>query len=293
MNIRTLEAFLVLSEELHFRNAAERLGMSQSLVSDHLKKLENHLGCILFDRTSRRVTLTKDGEKLRKIIQIPVLQIKKAMTDMRFSSQQEVVKLGFMGGGFYELHESFINKVKEKYPEISLEFVELHYDNQFTAILNGDVDMSLCRLPVSIPGLKAGKILMRDSRVVCINSNHRLAHQDSIDFEELSGEVMLQAPIDACGKSWVNFHFPLLTPNGNALHAGRTIKTVREGLSAVASGYGIFLMTKRASTYYSSPNIKYIDVNLESIESALVWAESNNNKKIDVINTLITEMFIL
>ncbi|THJ30666.1 LysR family transcriptional regulator [Lampropedia aestuarii] len=291
MNIRSLEVFIALSEELHFRRAAERLGMSQSLVSDHLRKLEADLGCTLLDRNSRRVALTENGEEFRRKIQIPLAQIKKSIIEMRFSAKKESIRLGFMGGGFYGLHQLFVNKFNEKYPGVSLEFVELHYDNQFTSILSGAVDVSLCRLPIGMPGLQAGQVLMRDSRVICLNANHPLADRELIDFEELAGETMLQAPVGVSGKEWVDFHFPLLTPSGQQLFPGRTIKTVREGLSAVASDFGIFFMTKRASDYYSNPNIKYVDINLPLVGSALVWAENNYNERIEKINNIVSEFF--
>ena len=113
MNIRSLEVFLALSEELHFRRVADRLGMSQSLVSEHVRKLELYLGCDLFERTSRRVVLTEHGEEFRRRIYVPVTEIKKSLRDIRFSTSKKIVRVGFMGGGFYEMHETFVERVSK------------------------------------------------------------------------------------------------------------------------------------------------------------------------------------
>lgn len=58
LEIRELECFLALSEELHFGRAAERLYVSQSRISQLLRALEGRIGARLLDRTSRRVRLT-------------------------------------------------------------------------------------------------------------------------------------------------------------------------------------------------------------------------------------------
>src|ERR1044072_2782235 len=63
MEIRALECFLALSEEVHFGRAAERLYVSQSRVSQLLRALEGRIGARLLDRTSRRVRLTPLGER--------------------------------------------------------------------------------------------------------------------------------------------------------------------------------------------------------------------------------------
>ena len=64
VELREIRVFLTLTEELHFGRTAERLGLTQSRVSQTLRALERSLGDRLVDRTSRRVTLTPAGERL-------------------------------------------------------------------------------------------------------------------------------------------------------------------------------------------------------------------------------------
>ncbi|MFC9640896.1 LysR family transcriptional regulator [Streptomyces mirabilis] len=61
MERHEIEAFLTLADELHFRRTSERLGLAQGRVSQTIKKLERRIGVPLFERTSRRVTLTPAG----------------------------------------------------------------------------------------------------------------------------------------------------------------------------------------------------------------------------------------
>lgn len=65
LDLRELECFLVLCEELHFGRTGERLYLSQSRVSQLLRALESRIGARLVERTSRRVRLTPLGEDFR------------------------------------------------------------------------------------------------------------------------------------------------------------------------------------------------------------------------------------
>ncbi|WP_280394464.1 LysR family transcriptional regulator [Nocardia brasiliensis] len=60
-----LEAFLTLAEELHFGRTANRLGLTTSRISQTIRRLERRIGAALFERNSRKVTLTNVGRQLR------------------------------------------------------------------------------------------------------------------------------------------------------------------------------------------------------------------------------------
>ena len=64
MELRQLECFVAVAEELHFRKAGERLGLSSSALSDRITGLETELGVDLFFRTTRQVSLTQAGSEL-------------------------------------------------------------------------------------------------------------------------------------------------------------------------------------------------------------------------------------
>jgi DNA-binding transcriptional LysR family regulator len=66
VDLHRLRTFQALSETLHFRHAAERLGITQSAVSQQIASLEKDLGATLFERIGRRVYLTPAGEVLAR-----------------------------------------------------------------------------------------------------------------------------------------------------------------------------------------------------------------------------------
>lgn len=79
MNIRDLEYLVALAEHKHFRRAADSCHVSQPTLSGQIRKLEEELGVMLLERTSRKVLFTQQGlllvEQARTILrEIKVLQ---------------------------------------------------------------------------------------------------------------------------------------------------------------------------------------------------------------------------
>ena len=64
MELRHLQSFVYVAENLSFSVAAIRCCVTQSAISQHIKSLEDEMGCKLLIRTSHEITLTEYGEAL-------------------------------------------------------------------------------------------------------------------------------------------------------------------------------------------------------------------------------------
>ncbi|HEX3379031.1 MAG TPA: LysR family transcriptional regulator, partial [Paraburkholderia sp.] len=64
MNLRALQCFVILAEELNFSRAAERLHIAQPALSQQIRSLEERLGTQLVDRARRPLILTEAGHYL-------------------------------------------------------------------------------------------------------------------------------------------------------------------------------------------------------------------------------------
>jgi DNA-binding transcriptional LysR family regulator len=78
MELRQLRFFVVLTEELHFRRAAERMHIAQPAFSDQIRRLERELGAELFDRTSHYVRLTEAGRLFLEEVRPALAQVERA-----------------------------------------------------------------------------------------------------------------------------------------------------------------------------------------------------------------------
>ncbi|WP_431270490.1 LysR family transcriptional regulator [Dankookia sp. P2] len=91
VNLKLLNAFLAVAEHGSFRRAAELAGRSQSALSVQVRELEGQLGTSLFHRTTRVVTLTREGEAL-----LP--HARRAIAEMEAGLRQVRAAAGMQGG---------------------------------------------------------------------------------------------------------------------------------------------------------------------------------------------------
>lgn len=89
-----LRTFIAVAETSNFTKAAEMVGRTQSAVSMQIKKLEDGIGCALFERGSRGVTLTKQGSTLLTKARRVIMMLDETAASMRQPSLSGVVRIG-------------------------------------------------------------------------------------------------------------------------------------------------------------------------------------------------------
>jgi DNA-binding transcriptional LysR family regulator len=75
LNLNRLVVFAAVVEAGSLTGAAKRLGLTKTVVSSHLKKLEEELGVTLIGRTTRRMRLTDIGRELHERTQGPLVEL--------------------------------------------------------------------------------------------------------------------------------------------------------------------------------------------------------------------------
>ncbi|WP_248958298.1 LysR substrate-binding domain-containing protein [Sphaerisporangium perillae] len=192
--VRHLRYFTVVAEELHFGNAAIRLGMAQPPLSQRIKRLEEELGVRLFDRSSRQVRLTEAGRLLlaeaRAIVErvdaIPGLlsQAAGGATPLRIGVPPD---LG--GSAIAALLAGF----RDTHPEVRLALTEMGTADQVAALAEGTLDGSVIRHPVSATGLSFGPVLVQHPGVL-LPEGDPLAAFSSVHLADLATRHLVLVP---------------------------------------------------------------------------------------------------
>jgi DNA-binding transcriptional LysR family regulator len=145
-----LRCFVVLADELHFGRAAVRLHMTQPPLSRQIQILERILGVELFNRTSRRVSLTPAGETfLHQARRIVRLSESAALAARRvWRGEAGRVSIGFTAVSGYDLVPRVVKRAADQLSGLELQLNELVSSDQYEALHTGMIDLALVRPPV-------------------------------------------------------------------------------------------------------------------------------------------------
>src|SRR6478735_3272057 len=195
MELRQLRYFLVVADELHFGRAAERLHITQPPLTVAVRRLERELGVQLFDRTTRRVTLTAAGQAFRERIQAAVADLDDAAGDVAdvAAGKSGKIRVGFVSSASYTTVPEAIRAFRQQRPRIDLVLHPLTSGEQIEQLLAGNLDLGLIRDPGDVPGLNL-ELLSAEDLVVVLPETHRLAAAKEVLPEDLEGEPMILFP---------------------------------------------------------------------------------------------------
>ena len=147
MNLQRLRYFLAVADELHFGRAAERLHMAQPPLSQQIRLLETELGVQLFDRTTRRVSLTAAGAVFRTEAERVVVaadSAERVMEEFR-SGEGGLLRLAFVDSAAFEVMPRYLRAFRQRWPKVKHDLQIMSSSNQRDAIHSGEIDLGISR----------------------------------------------------------------------------------------------------------------------------------------------------
>lgn len=150
LDIGDLRSFLTLSEQLHFRRAAEVLHVSQPALSKQIRRLEERLGGPLLIRRSRGVHLTPAGQVLVEHARQIVSDSESAerVTRLALKGEAGTLRVGF---GIAVLARGLPNlmlRFRKRFPRVDLSVRNMSTSDQLQALSERKIDVGFVRLPV-------------------------------------------------------------------------------------------------------------------------------------------------
>ncbi|MEL7978207.1 LysR substrate-binding domain-containing protein [Isoptericola sp. F-RaC21] len=275
MELREIEIFLTLAEELHFGRTAERLHVSVSRVSQSIRKQERAVGAPLFERTSRKVELTAVGEVLRAGLRPAYEGIGSAVAAASAAARRlsGTLVLGFMGAQAHEL-EPVLDRFRARHPDADLRLHEVVFSDPFDALRRGEVDLLTTWLPVGEPDLTVGPVLRSEPLRLMVATDHPLAVAGRADVEALADHAV-PAIRGSAPPSWLAGVLPWSTPSGREIPRGPGAATYTEILALVAAGTVVCPVPDEGRRYYPWPGVTYVPLDgAPAVRWALVWRSS-------------------
>jgi DNA-binding transcriptional LysR family regulator len=281
VELRDIEIFLTLAEELHFGRTAERLHVTPARVSQAIKKQERIIGAELFERTSRVVRLTPIGEQLRGELEVGYRQIRQAIGGAAATVRgiSGTVRVGFSAPWCGDLIVRAAEVFRDRYPACGVQTMERMLTDRFGPLRTGEIDLQLTELPADEPDIVNGPILFRERRALQVPADHPLADRSSVRLEDY-GDCEVIA-IGNVPEYFLDFHVPRRTPSGRPIRRTPVAFSFQEVQSLIAAGKGVQPTSARAAAYHGRSDTAIVPFDdAPPIEYGLTWLAAADTTKV-------------
>jgi DNA-binding transcriptional LysR family regulator len=191
MELRQLSAFVAVADEGGFSRAAERLGVVQPAVSQAVVRLEEELGIVLFERSSRRVVLTGAGEAFLPDARAVLERLARAEAAARelADGQAGVVRLATTGGA-WDVVQVLLAEHGEAHPHVQVDLRSPERGSKLDAILAGELDAAIVHSDPRTPGL-AFTALRSEPWHVVVGAAHSLLGNGPVALRALASSPLV------------------------------------------------------------------------------------------------------
>lgn len=240
MNIRDLEYLVALAEHKHFRRAADSCHVSQPTLSGQIRKLEDELGVMLLERTSRKVLFTQQGlllvDQAKTVLrEVKVLQ---EMASLQGESMAGPLHIGLIPTVGPYLLPHIIPQLHQSYPKLEMYLHEAQTQSLLAQLDSGKLDCAiLAMVKESAPFIEVP--LFEEPMKLAIYEGHPWHDRSSVPMGDLAGQRLLMLEDGHCLRDQaLGFCFQAGAKEDTHFRA-TSLETLR---NMVAAGSGITLL---------------------------------------------------
>lgn len=240
IEFKDLQIFIRIAENGSFQDTALSVHLSQPAVTRRMQKLEEILGVELFERTTRKTSLTRIGieflPKARRMMEdfeLSVLSIK----EMATSQKGTVVIACIPTAAFYFLPR-VIREFNSLYPNIKIKIMDVSAKEGLELILNGNVDFGI-NMEIAQYNEIVFTPLLEDSFVLCVRKDHPLAQKRSVKLIDIKPYKLIIVSRDSGNRTLMDMAFNRLKVEVDAFYEVQHLST---SLGLVETGLGVAIV---------------------------------------------------
>jgi len=258
MTLTELRYIIAVAAERHFGRAAQRCYVSQPSLSAAVKKLEDELGVLIFERGKNEVLVTGIGMQVvaqaRRVLE--EAERIKAVAKQGKHPLTGAFHLGVIHTIAPYLLPDLVVELRRQAPQMPLDIEENQTANLDQMLKGGLIDAAILALPYEAAGIEIMPLYDEVFRVI-VPARHPWARRRAVAADELSEENLLLLSIGHCFRDQVLgacHEFARAPASGKQ---GNSLETIR---NMVASGMGISVLPATALTpKYANPLVKALD----------------------------------
>jgi len=240
MELRQLEIFRALAQELHFTKAAARVHCVQSNVTTQIRALESELGARLFDRLAKRVVLTDAGRRLLPYAE----RVLSTVDEGRAAVGQNATPSGPLRIGTPESVLTYrlpriLGRFRKLYPKVELSFRPYLDLGLVHLIESGELDLAVwMEDAVQHDRLKAMRL--RNEKLVFIAApEHPLARKKRVTPHDLAGQTLLLTEAGCSYRTKLDELLSVMSIRPESITEFSSVEAIKE---CVSLGMGLSLL---------------------------------------------------
>lgn len=185
-----LRAFVAVAEYRHFGTAATRLGVSQPTLSQALASLENGLGLLLIERSTRRVLVTADGKRLLPQAIATLEAADRFVASAAGEGLRGTLRLGIIPTVAPYVLPALLPELRRRVPALAPHVIEDQTARLLDGLRSGVLDVAMLALPADAPGLVEIP-LYTEEFVLVVPRGHELAGRSDLTPADLDALPLL------------------------------------------------------------------------------------------------------
>lgn len=194
ITLKQLRAFVAVAREQSFTRAADQLYLTQSTLTSAIKSLEHEIGLQMFDRTTRNVSLTNQGQLFLPIVERMLEDLESSVADLNLIANQELGSVVIAAAGSfisYVLAPATI-RLAQRFPNINVRLIDERTPNVISMVSSGEVDFGVTTLFEDEPKLDTVELLT-DNFGAVFSPEHPLATiQRPLTWADLRGNALIR-----------------------------------------------------------------------------------------------------
>ncbi|MCZ7431741.1 LysR family transcriptional regulator [Streptomyces sp. WMMC1477] len=262
IELRHLRAFLAIAEAGNVTRAAARLHVSQPALSRTLRRLEDHLGTRLVDRSTHHLELTPEGHTFRDKAAAALTAFENAVDPAGL--RRWPLRVGHNWAALGDHTIPLLRRWDENRPDVPLELLRI--DEHTAGLAQGRVDAALLRGTVQPPGCRTEPLLWEE-RVVVMPADNPLAARPRVTLADLTPHPIALNTV--FGTTTLDLWPPSARPTAT-IEVGNT----DEWLLAIAAGRALGVTTSATPSNHAHPALVYRPlVDAPPVPVVLAWRD--------------------
>jgi DNA-binding transcriptional LysR family regulator len=247
-----LRVFLGVVDCESFHGAAKLLNLSQPALSRRIQALEQRVGCALFERTTRHVSLTRSGRKLEPIARRMVQEIDGSIPHIRADDADHPghVTISSIPSAAVHFVPQVAQKFNQKYPLFRLTVVDRPPSEALDCVIHGEVDFGINLVGASETDVAFTPLMEEPYLFVC-REEHPLARTNRITWRQLQRHELVRVGRARSGNRAVLDN--ALSRAGVHLNWRFEVNNLTTAVGLVQAGLGATVLPRLATLHIDSP----------------------------------------